>query len=249
MHEVSVIIPTADRLDLINRAIDSVLNQSHPAREIIVVDNGRKPAILRDDLRDQVVLVRTEPRIGPGRSRNAGVEQACAEYVAFLDDDDYWQVEYLEKSVELLARGDVVVGRLMRQSEEGGIRPYKLFPSEPKLQRKVFYSNPGFGGQNILLKKSLFLSVGGFDRNMPASVDRDLAAKIMAGGIDILVQPQSVAVLCDHGGERVRASQVTGNWMFIRKYWRDMSFYERYKVSKVFLRRYYQYKILGQGVN
>jgi len=249
MHDVSVIIPTADRTDLINRAVDSVLAQSCPAREIIVVDNGIAPVVLRADLIEHVMVLRTEARIGPGRSRNAGVAAANAEYVAFLDDDDYWQPEYLAKSIECLNDADVVVGRIMRQSIEGDVRPYKLFPSELESQRKLFYCNPGFGGQNILFKKSLFQSLDGFDTKMPASVDRDLAAKVLRAGYRIQVQPLSVAVLCDHDGDRVRGSQVNGNWMFIRKHWWYMSNYERYKGIRTLLKRYYAYKLLKQSIN
>lgn len=249
MHSVSVIIPTADRMDLINRAVDSVLGQSCPAKEIIVVDNGLVPVVLRADLVDRVIVLRTEPRIGPGRSRNAGVRIAKAEYVAFLDDDDYWQPEYLARSLDCLNEADVVVGRIMRQSKEGDIRPYKLFPSELDLQRKLFYSNPGFGGQNILFKKSLFQTLGGFDAKMPASVDRDLAARVLKAGCRIQVQPLSVVVLCDHDGDRVRSSQVSGNWMFIKKHWWYMSNYERYKGLRTLLKRYYAYKLLKQSVN
>jgi len=249
MYNVSVIIPTADRAELINRAVDSVLEQSYPAKEVIVVDNGRTPVVLREDLVKQVMVLRTEPRIGPGRSRNAGVEKASAEYVAFLDDDDYWESQYLAKSVECLSEGDVVVGRLMRQSIEGELKPYKLFPTELSSQRKLFYSNPGFGGQNILLKKTLFKSFGGFDERMPASVDRDLAAKVLRAGFDILVQPLAVAVLCDHGGNRVRGNQIGGNWMFIKKHWFYMRTYERYKAIRTLLKRYYAYKLLKQDVD
>lgn len=234
---VAVIIPTADRGELIDRAISSVLAQTVAPDEIIVVDNGRSDAQVSHDYIDEINLIRTKPRIGPGISRNVGVENTAAHYVAFLDDDDYWEADYLEHSISLLDSYDVVVGQLKRKGLDGVLKSYKQFPEEKQGQRGVYFRNPGFGGQNILIDRDLFISVGGFDSKMPASEDRDLAAKIIQSGGRIGVQPLSVAVLCDHEGERARESQVEGNRMFIMKHWRHMSMRELIRAFKTYRRR------------
>jgi glycosyltransferase involved in cell wall biosynthesis len=234
---VAVIIPTADRGEMLNRAIASVLAQTVAPDEVIVVDNGRSDALISDDYIDRISLLRTQPRIGPGVARNVGVEKASTQYVSFLDDDDYWEADYLEQSLLLIDEHDVVVGQLKRKGPDGLVRPYKLFPADEEGQRGVYFRNPGFGGQNILIDRSFVLRVGGFDRKMPASVDRDLAAKIIEKGGRIGVQPLSVAVLCDHEGPRVRGSQVRGNRMFIMKHWRHMSIREFKRAFKTYLKR------------
>lgn len=235
---ITVIIPTADREQLLHRAVDSVLKQSVSPSKIIVVDNGVNEVNIQfDDPR--VVIVRTAPRIGPGKSRNIGARSSDTNYIAFLDDDDWWDSGYIENTIKKFedTNVDVVVGKLKRYGINGCLRDYKLFPDSPDLQRKVFFSNPGFGGQNIAMKKEIFNEVGGFDERMPASVDRDLAARLIIAGKSIVCEPKAIAVLCDHAGGRVRMNQVKGNWMFICKHWRQMRLIERFRALKILLKR------------
>lgn len=244
-YSVAVVIPTADRPDLVKRAVESVSSQSMMPFEIIIVDNGNDPLeanVLAPDVR----VIRTHPRIGPGRSRNIGAQNATADFVAFLDDDDIWDAEYLASMRRAWKPGaGAFVARLMRSPEGEGIRrEYKLFPAEAEKQRAIYFSNPGFGGQNILVDRSVFLELGGFDETMPASVDRDLAARLLQAGVAITVVPDAIAVLCDHGGERVRYSQVKGNWMFIRKHWREMKPIELAKALRTFAKRWLSVRVL-----
>jgi glycosyltransferase involved in cell wall biosynthesis len=236
--DISVIIPTADRQQLLRRAVASVLKQSVSPAKIVVVDNGIKEVNIQfDDPR--VVIIRTTPRLGPGKSRNIGARSCDTKYIAFLDDDDWWDSGYLENTIRKFeeTNADVVVGRLKRFGIDGRLRDYKLFPDKPHLQRRVFFSNPGFGGQNIAMKKEVFIEVGGFGEDMPASVDRDLAARLIVAGKNIACEPGAIAVLSDHGGGRVRANQVKGNWIFICKHWRQMRLMELLRASAVLLKR------------
>jgi glycosyltransferase involved in cell wall biosynthesis len=235
---LSVIIPTADRGQLLSRAVDSVLKQSVLPSKIIVVDNGTNEVNIQFD-DPIVVIVRTTPRIGPGRSRNIGARNSDTKYIAFLDDDDWWESGYIENTIKKFedTNADVVVGRLKRCGIDGRLRNYKLFPENPDLQRKVFFSNPGFGGQNIAMKKEVFKEVGEFDEHMLASVDRDLAANLIVAGKSIVCEPDAIAVLCDHAGRRVRMNQVKGNWMFICKHWRQMRLNELFRAMTILLKR------------
>lgn len=239
MVNISVIIPTFDRSELLSRAISSVLQQTSPAQEIIVVDNGVNDAFVDHYYRKKIHLIRTAPRLGPGRSRNLGARTANSSFLAFLDDDDIWEPDYLRHSRHTLenTNADVVVGQLKKIGTDGKTIPYKMFPSDIKMQRSVYFRSPGFGGQNIIIKKELFFKVGGFDEEMPASVDRDLAAKIIEAGGNIVPQPLSVAVLCGHDSERVRDRIVHGNIMFIRKHWQKMSWFELFKAYRAYSKR------------
>jgi len=237
--KVAVIIPTADRYELLQRAIESILRQTAPADEIIIVDNGIS-AVTVTSKDSRINYVRTAPRIGPGRSRNIGVQQSKSDLVGFLDDDDLWDAGYIEKSLIAFeaSTADVVVGQLMRLDHAGRPRPYKLFPVHSREQRRVYYCNPGFGGQNFITRKTFFTRLGGFDESMPASVDRDLAARMLQAGGKLVVQPEAVAILCDHTGPRVRESQVNGNFLFIKKHWAMMTFTERRRALRTFIKRY-----------
>lgn len=236
--DFSVIIPTADRGPLLSRAVESVLKQSVLPSRIIVVDNGINEVDIQfDDPR--IVVIRTAPRLGCGKPRNIGVQNCNSNYIAFLDDDDWWDPSYIENTIRKFenSNADVVVGQLKRCGMDDCLRDYKLFPDSPSLQRRIFFSNPGFGGQNIAMKKEVFIEVGGFDECMPASVDRDLAARLILAGKKITSQPKSIAILCDHAGGRIRMNQVKGNWMFICKHWRKMRLNELFQALKTLLRR------------
>ena len=148
---ISVVIPTADRGALLQRSLDCVLAQTTAAAEIILVDNGREDAHTQN-LYERVRVIRTAPRIGPGRARNIGAQAASSELVAFLDDDDLWQPDYLERVIERFQEtaADAVLGQLMRQPVGQEAQPYKVLPDAAEQQRRVFYSNPGFGGQKFI---------------------------------------------------------------------------------------------------
>jgi glycosyltransferase involved in cell wall biosynthesis len=87
----SIIIPTYNRAAFIGRAVESVLCQTRPGDEVIVVDDGSgddTPRIL-ERFGDRIIVIRG-PRGGAGRARNLGVRRARNELVAFLDSDDEW---------------------------------------------------------------------------------------------------------------------------------------------------------------
>lgn len=238
MELVSVVIPTCDRGELLKRAVKSVLDQSIQPAKIVIVDNGREEnrTVFNDR---RIVIIRTRPRLGPGKPRNIGAKECKTPYIAFLDDDDYWEPCYLEYSLKKFEKShaDVVIGRLRKCTLDNIVKEYKTFPDNYIEQRAVFYKNPGFGGQNIVIKRHVFFEVGMFDEKMPASVDRDLAAKILLAGKKIAYESLSVAVLCEHCGARARANIVRGNYMFLRKYWLQMSYYEKYKAANTLIFR------------
>jgi len=234
---ISVVIPTADRGTTLSRTMDSVLRQSLAAHEIILVDNGVVDAI--GPWPTIVKVVRTEPRIGPGKARNIGAAAASSEFVAFLDDDDRWEPDYLQKVSEAIEAHspDAVLGRLRREIKPGFPRDYKLFPEAADKQRRVYYSNPGFGGQNLTIRRDVFLAIGGFEETMRSSEDRDLLARLLHDGRHLVPQPDAVAILCDHQGPRARNALIQGNVQFISRHWRAMKPDELARSLMVLLKR------------
>jgi glycosyltransferase involved in cell wall biosynthesis len=107
---VSVIIPTYNRSNLVTRAVDSVLQQTYPNHEVIVVDDGST-----DDTRQ--VLASYKDRItyiyqknsGNAVARNTGIRAARGKWIAFLDSDDVWLPEKLSRQMEILTRSSAKV--------------------------------------------------------------------------------------------------------------------------------------------
>jgi len=104
--DVSVIVPLFNKASYVNRCINSILTQTLPPTEIIVVDDGSTDdgaAIVGkyDDRRIRLIM---QENAGPGAARNRGLREATGRYVAFLDADDEWMPAYLERGVTALER-------------------------------------------------------------------------------------------------------------------------------------------------
>jgi glycosyltransferase involved in cell wall biosynthesis len=103
--QVSAIIPCYNSSAWIRESVESVLSQTYQNLEIIVVDDGSQDStmhVLRDYGAKLQVLCREHT--GIGAARNAGIEAAQGEYIAFLDSDDLWQPDKICKQVEFMAQ-------------------------------------------------------------------------------------------------------------------------------------------------
>lgn len=125
---VSAVIPTYNRGQLISRAIESILGQTRQPDEIIVVDDGST-----DDTRqrverylDRITYVRQDNE-GSSAARNRGVAEAAHPWIAFLDSDDYWRAEHLERMeaaiVDTKGAAGFYFGDTLGSASEGG-RPF-----------------------------------------------------------------------------------------------------------------------------
>lgn len=104
MPRVSVIIPTYNRAGLVVEALQSVLNQSYQDFEIIVANDGSTDDTLHQiaALNSHICCLTLEHRGMPELARNRAIAIAQGELIAFLDDDDLWETEYLERQLALL---------------------------------------------------------------------------------------------------------------------------------------------------
>jgi len=106
LPDVSVIIPTRNRVDQLTACLASVLAQTHRSFEVIVVDDGSNDAT--QDLNvsaidPRIIMVRHETTLGASQARNQGIDLARAPLVAFLDADDLWLEHKLERQLEVVA--------------------------------------------------------------------------------------------------------------------------------------------------
>lgn len=110
MNSVSAIIPTYNDADRLNKAIGSILEQTHKINEIIIVDdcsddNPEKVVDRYDD--DRITFISHETNRGGSAARNTGIKAVSSEYIAFLDADDEWKPTKIEKQLaELRSRSD-----------------------------------------------------------------------------------------------------------------------------------------------
>ncbi|GAH83893.1 unnamed protein product, partial [marine sediment metagenome] len=112
---VSVIIPTYNRADMVGRAIQSVINQTYQDFEIIIIDdastdNTREVAREFQEREKRIKYFKHEINKGGGAARNTGIKNSKGEYIAFLDSDDEWYPEKLEKQIEIFNKNDENLG-------------------------------------------------------------------------------------------------------------------------------------------
>lgn len=179
---VSVILPTYNRETFLKCAIESVLSQTYPHYELIVVDDGSTdstPEIL-EAYRDRIKVIHQENK-GVSAARNSGIKIASGNYIALLDSDDYWLPEKLNSQIRFFQSQPQA---LICQTEEIWIRNGKRVNPKKRHQK---YSGMIFektlplclvSPSAVMIQKTLFDEVGLFDETLPACEDYDLWLRI-----------------------------------------------------------------------
>lgn len=233
--KISVIIPTHNREELLERALKSVLAQTFNPFEVIIADDGSTDgtsAKVRGwmQLDERLQYFRSEKNIGAAAVRNRALVLAKGEYVCFLDDDDEWEPRKLAIQYEL---GPIspLVGCLSKRVDGYkvlGVSVSRQEPSEISNEfvvsdvtlEDVFFDNGGLSPSNVMIKKECLAGVGGFDESLVASQGRDLFVRIIHKyGEAKLVHLQLTKHYQVHGGSRISDSKnhVIGGWMEFRK--------------------------------
>lgn len=103
MSSVSVIIPAYNSAPILLKAVESAFNQTVAPKEVIVIDDGSNDdtAEVALSLGDEIIFIQ-QPNQGQGAARNSGLMVATGDYIAFLDADDYWKPEFIEKMTRFL---------------------------------------------------------------------------------------------------------------------------------------------------
>ncbi len=104
MNLVSVIIPVFNRHNYADRAVQSVMEQTHVNWEIFIIDDNSDESYTVPEfcngITQNITLLRNEKNLGPGLSRQRGLDLALGEFVSFLDSDDYWKSDFLIDSIK-----------------------------------------------------------------------------------------------------------------------------------------------------
>lgn len=170
---VSAIITTHNRINLLKRAIESVLNQTYPNIELIVVDDASNDGteVYCNNLPLQYIYIAKQESKGGNYARNQGIKAAKGTYIAFLDDDDYWLPDKIDKQVTLIEQYDcelVYGGRIIELITPNGTIYKEDLPKHNlwgDLHKKILY-NVCTTTTNILVKRNALFEIGLFDENL-----------------------------------------------------------------------------------
>lgn len=178
---VSVVIPAHNAAEFVGDAIDSVLQQSYRHYEILVIDDGSSDATASIVARYSGVRLLRQPQRGAGAARNAGIRSSKGELIAFLDADDWWTPDKLERQVALLAsRPDV--GMVVSEH----INVHTNAPSFVTDKRSTFdgdavrgiFLNSMVGTPTVMVRRGVLHAVGLFDESLRCAEDENLWMRI-----------------------------------------------------------------------
>jgi GT2 family glycosyltransferase len=178
---VSVILSTRNRADTLAAAIDSVLAQSYPAIQLIVIDDAstdKTATVLAKYSGDsRVFTLKNAQNLGLPASLNRGIRASKGEFIARIDDDDYWtdshkitrQVEYMQKTPDCGVVGTAYIdewGRtIMNPLDDSAIR------------RQILFRCP-LCHPTVLIRKEALEKSGGYDESLPYAEDWDIWLRI-----------------------------------------------------------------------
>ncbi len=211
-YGISVIVPHHNRPELVREALLSIRRQTHAPLEILLVDDSSTPEN-RAKLcayADLATLVFPDRWLGNSGARNYGAQQARGEWIAFLDDDDLYlpdklerQVAYLQSNpaVEALGGAFTMVAPDGRTEQWGG-RQTRRLSTAYALRYTASMS------QCLLIRRSTFLALGGFNQMLLHMEDYEFGIRLLHSGTETHALGEPL-FLYHFGGER---QQLTANW-------------------------------------
>lgn len=213
---VSVIIPTYNRVHLLRRAIQSVLNQTYQDFEIIIIDDGSidntEEVVKKFQEQDKRVrYIKHEENKGGSAARNTGIKNAKGKYIAFLDSDDEWLPTKLEKQIELFRKRCDSVGAVycLSYTADDSIGRIKLSKIDDSVRRGNVYRQAlfgfcgGVGNSRTMVLGECFQKSGMFDESLPSFQDVDLGIRLAQNYNFELIDEPLVICHVEYGGPRI----------------------------------------------
>jgi glycosyltransferase involved in cell wall biosynthesis len=201
---ISIIIPTYNRANLLPRAIESIVEQTCSSWELLIIDDGstdNTEEVLQKYLSSKVRYVKCPHSGLPAIARNVGIHKAQGEWIAFLDSDDVWLPEKLEKQMQVI-----------RDYVSGPDRKAGIYFEELLLDNFIVAST-------VLVRRDCLLEIGGFNESSYLLVGEDYELWLrlsITHKIEYLSEP--LVIYRDLPEEGIRGSQSRlGYWKGILK--------------------------------
>jgi glycosyltransferase involved in cell wall biosynthesis len=181
---VSIIIPTYNRRNYLQKAVDSVLAQAYPCFELIIVDDGSEDntSELFENCDSAIIYIKQENK-GPAAARNRGIQAAQHELIAFLDSDDRFSENKLERQVRAMQEEPTYLishtqetwyrnGRILNQKKKHNKNNGDIFKQSLQLC--------AVGMSTVLMYREIFERYGLFDENYPCCEDYEFWLRVSA---------------------------------------------------------------------
>ena len=225
--EVTVVISSRDRQEMLRAVVESVLAASRVPSELVIIDQSESPdpRLEQGEVRGCTVRYIHSPTPGVSRGRNLGIRLASNDIVVLIDDDMLVLDDSLER---LLADHDgpgsrtVTGGQVLSGPPE---RPGVFQPVIATVEMTRFETFRGrqtqqvIHGANIALSRSVVLEIGGYDERLgpgtrfPAAEDTDLSHRLLDAGCEVHHVPDAIML---HRGWRTQTERIRLRWNYAR---------------------------------
>ena len=242
----SVIIPTYKRNEFLKRAIEKTIIQKKKPIEIIIVDDNcdKETETIVNNYKNNthninIIYLNNKKNIGALHSRNKGAKVSIGNYLAFLDDDDFWNDEYLdniEKKIHSFGF-DFCLSDFYKFKDVNNFYSNNLIPEKFNIEDYLF-SNPGAICSNVVIKKSIFDLLKGFDVKISGSADKDLFIRANLEKYKCIVLRQKNMFYQIHENQWSKDNKLILNqkFVFFLKYFKYyLSVYKLYRITKIFI--------------
>lgn len=247
-NSISCVISTHNRDDYLKDAVNSVINQTQPPLEIIVSNNlpneKTKNIILEISKKTDVPIQYIEHHMkGRGSiSMNLAVNKSKGDFIAFLDDDDMWEKEYLKKmSLLISSENNKILYSWFSKLQDNQKAPYKQL--KENLQMSDFLlKNPGSVVSNLIVARELFIGIGGFD-DYAYSNDKDFIIRAIYFGNKYSVLKENMVIQRKHGSDQL--TDVNRDFLIgIKKFFKKHEFIASKEIKVKFWIKYFRLKLI-----
>ncbi len=183
--DVTVVITTYNREKLLGRAIDSVLAQTYPQWELVVVDDASTdgtPDLVNRYKDDRIRYIRHPENRGSSASLNTGILSSEKKYICILDSDDEYVPTHLEKHVNLIKNAPSEVGfvycRIGEQQPDGSLKPAHFNLVRGHVYKQALWQGYLAQMASLMVKRECFDAVGVFDTQFPCFKDDDICFRL-----------------------------------------------------------------------
>ena len=210
MELVTVVMPTYKDKGSLRRAVLSVLDQTYRDVELIVVDDNdpqsefrKKTEVVMDEFKDnpKVTYLKHEVNKNGAAARNTGIKASHGSYIAFLDDDDWFLKEKIEKQVAYLGQHQeyaAVYNYALREGNQIPTIPYEGDNSKPLLLMQTKMYTP-----SLCFRAEALKAINGFDESFRRHQDYEMLIRFFAAGYRIGCLKEYLTGLCINQGENI----------------------------------------------
>jgi glycosyltransferase involved in cell wall biosynthesis len=216
---ISVIIPTYNSERYISECLNSVINQTYSNLEIIVVDDGStdNTNVIVNSVMDYRIKYFYKENGGVASARNLGITKSTGLFIAFLDSDDFWHKEKLERQIKLMADYDFVYCNHNTIDKNGIEMEYKLpcpISGRDDIKKAILSSNTITGScSTVFMKKVVLDKVGLFNSNLRIGEDWEYWAKVVWNEFKIGFIEENLAVLRSQNNS-IQYTTLKHDWCF-----------------------------------